>query len=133
MRAYSEETLRDLVRPGVITIPPEFTLREVAERLSDEEVGLAVVSDQRGMVGVVSERDVINALAVAADPDVASVDDVLTPEPICVDIDDSPLFAADCMVNANVRHLPILDGGKPIGVVSMRDIVAALSDVARSA
>jgi CBS domain-containing protein len=53
----------------VIAIPPEFTLREAAERLSEEEVGAAVVADQRGRVGFVSERDVINALAGGADPD----------------------------------------------------------------
>lgn len=133
MRVYAEETLRDLVRPGMISVPPECTLREAAERLSEEEIGLVVVADQRGMVGVVSERDVITALAGGADPDVVEVDDVMTPEPLCADIDDSLLFAADCMVNSNVRHLPILEGGEPISVISMRDIVAALTDVARSA
>jgi CBS domain-containing protein len=56
----------------------------------------------------------------------------MTPEPLCVDFDDSLLFAADRMVNANVRHLLVVADGRPVAMVSIRDIVPALIDVARS-
>jgi CBS domain-containing protein len=131
MAVFFDEPIQDLVRPGVASVPPEATLREVAATLTEEEVGLLVVTGPGGMVGVISERDIAAALADGADPDEVWASDVMSDEPLCVDQDDSVLFAANRMINANVRHLPLLASGDVIGMVSMRDLLRALAELAR--
>jgi CBS domain-containing protein len=131
MAVFLDEPIQDLVRRGVASVPPEATLREVAGILTEEEVGLLVVSGPEGMVGVISERDIAAAIADGANPDEVWASDVMTDEPLCIDQDDSVLFAANCMINANVRHLPILASGEVIGMVSIRDVLRALAELAR--
>jgi CBS domain-containing protein len=128
---YVDEPIHDLIRPGVASVPPETTLREVASVLTEEEVGLLVVSGPEGMLGVISERDIAAALADGADPDVVPASDVMTDEPICLDHDDSVLFAANHMIDDGVRHLPILASGSVIGMVSIRDLLRALTEAVR--
>jgi CBS domain-containing protein len=131
MAVFLDEPIHDLVRPGVAAVPPEATLRDVAELLTDEQVGLLVVSGPDGMIGVISERDIAAALAGGADPDEVWASDVMTDQPLCIDQDDSVLFAANRMIDAGVRHLPILASGELIGMVSIRDVLRALTDAAR--
>ena len=131
MTIYIDESIRDLVRPGVASVAPETTLREVASMLTEEEVGLLVVTGPEGMLGVISERDIAAALADGADPDEVWASDVMTDEPICLDQEDSVLFAANHMIDDGVRHLPILASGNVIGMVSIRDVLRALTDAVR--
>lgn len=131
MAVFLDEPIQELIRPGVASVPPEATLREVAGILTEEEVGLLVVSGPEGMVGVISERDIAAAIADGADPDEVWASDAMTAEPLCVDQDDSVLFAANRMINANVRHLPILASGEVIGMVSIRDVLRVLTELAR--
>ena len=131
MPVYLDEPIHDLVRPGVASVAPEATLREVASSLTDEEVGLLVVSGPEGMLGVISERDIAAALADGADPDEVWASDVMSDEPICLDQEDSVLFAANHMIDDGVRHLPILASGNVIGMVSIRDVLRALTDAVR--
>ena len=131
MTLYVDEPIQDLVRPGIASVPPETTLREVAAVLAEEEVGLLIVCGPEGMLGVISERDITAALADGADPDEVWASDVMTNEPLCVDQDDSVLFAANRMIDGGVRHLPILSSGEVIGMVSMRDVLRALTEAVR--
>jgi CBS domain-containing protein len=131
MATFVDEPIHDLIRYGVDGIPPEATLREVAELLTGEEVGLLAVFGPEGMLGVISERDIAAALADGANPDVVRASDVMTEDPVCIDQDDSVLFAANRMIEAKVRHLPIMENGEVIGVVSMRDLLRAMAEEAR--
>jgi CBS domain-containing protein len=128
---YIDEPIQDLVRPGVASVPPETTLREVASVLTEEEVGLLVVFGPEGMLGVISERDIAAALADGADPDEVWASDVMTDEPICLDQDDTVLFAANSMIDGGVRHLPIMASGQVMGMVSIRDVLRALTEAVR--
>jgi CBS domain-containing protein len=85
---YVHEPIQDLARPGVASVPPEATLREVAVVLTEGEVGLLAVSGPEGMLGVISERDIAAASADGADPDEVWASDVMTDQPLCVDQDD---------------------------------------------
>jgi CBS domain-containing protein len=131
MTVYVDEPIQDLVRPGVASVPPEATLRGVAVVLTEEVVALLAGSGPEGMLGVISERDIAAALADGADPDEVWASDVMTDQPLCVDQDDSVLFAANRMIDAGVRHLPILASGEVIGMVSIRDVLNPLTEAVR--
>jgi CBS domain-containing protein len=99
----------------------------VAESLTADEIGILVVIANGRLVGVVSERDVVQHLAAGADPDHIVVEDIMTTELLQVTPETPIAEAARLMVDAGVRHLPVLDGNAVAGIVSARDVLALLA------
>lgn len=117
-----------IVATPVATIRPTATLRDAALALAENGVGLLVVVDARGVLGVLSERDVVSAIADGTDLDEERVRDRTSLDLVHVAHDDTVLRAAEVMSAAEVRHLAVTDGPEVIGVVSMRDVLAVLRD-----
>jgi CBS domain-containing protein len=106
-----------------------MTLREAATVLDEEDVGAVAVLGSDGLDGLLSERDIVGALAGGADPDVELVGTTMSDDPLSwVDAETSIGSAADLMIAAGVRHLPVLAGREVVGMVSIRDAL----DVVRS-
>lgn len=122
----SDPVSRIMVWP-VATVYTEASLREVAESLAADGIGALGVLDHELLVGVVSERDVVNHLAQSANPDHVTAGEVMTTDLVSARSDESILEAAQQMLDAEVRHLPVLDDGAIAGFVSMRDVVAVLA------
>lgn len=108
----------------------EVSLRSIARALTDEEVGALLLETPGGGFGVLSERDVVAALAEGADPDEVWGDDIVTVDVRVADPDDAIVDVALQMLDANVRHIVVVDGRLPVGVVSMRDVLRTLVDAA---
>ncbi len=115
-----------LVGDPVATIRPTATLREAADALAADAVGLLVVVDARGVTGVFSERDVVTAIVDDVDLDDGRVRDYATSDVVQVEQSVSVLDAAAVMSEAQVRHLAVADRGVVTGVVSIRDVVTVL-------
>ncbi len=118
----------------VLTINPGHTLRDAARAMAERRVGAAVVidPDQPGP-GIITERDVLNAVGAGEDPDTELVADHLSSDLTFASPDWSLERAADAMVRGGFRHMVVVDGGELVGVVSMRDIVRCwVSDGAAS-
>lgn len=115
------------------TVGPTRTLREAAEELAIEWIGLSVVADHRGVLGVVSERDIVRALADGADPDGERVIDVMSDDVATVDESATILDAATAMSVNEIRHLAVSRQDVIVGVVSIRDIVAVVLEELASA
>jgi CBS domain-containing protein len=115
-----------LVGDPVATIRPTDTLRDAARALASEGLGLLVVVDHRGVVGVISERDLVLAVSDEADLDVERVRDYASTDLVSVEEDASVVDAAATMAAAEVRHLAVARHGVVVGVVSVRDIVNVL-------
>jgi CBS domain-containing protein len=115
-----------LVGDPVATIRPTDTLRDAARALASEGLGLLVVVDHRGVVGVISERDIVSAVSDEADLDVERVRDYASTELVTLEEDASVVQAAATMAAAEVRHLAIARHGVVTGVVSVRDVVNVL-------
>jgi len=115
-----------LVGDPVATIGPTATLRAAAEAMASDSVGLLVVVDTRGVLGVISERDIVTAVADGADLDDERVRDRIVDDIVTVDEGASVADAAATMAAAEIRHLAVSRRGDIYGVVSVRDIVNVL-------
>jgi CBS domain-containing protein len=112
----------------VATIDSEATLEETAEALAADNIGVLLVLRDGSLVGIVSERDVVVHVAAGADLTHLRVGEVMAGDLVTTPPDASIAAAAQTMAEADVRHLPVLDGRLIAGLVSMRDLVPVLAD-----
>jgi CBS domain-containing protein len=109
------------------TVHDDDTLRAAARSLTEEEVGaLLVVRREDRLIGLVSERDLVHAVAQGTDLDEAVCGDVMALSTISVSPDDTILDAARLMSEARIRHLPVRQGERVVGMVSIRDVLDVL-------
>lgn len=115
----------------VLTVGPGHTLREAAEKMAERGVGSAVVVDPEAMgPGIVAERDIVKAVAAGLDLDTEVVTNHMARDTV-VAVPTWPLEqAAEMMLRGRCRHLVVVDGYEVVGVVSIRDIVAAWEPIA---
>jgi CBS domain-containing protein len=117
-------TVRDAMSPHVLTVGPSHTLREVSKAMQARKVGAAVIIDPEGEgAGILTERDILLAIADGADPDTETVAEHLTPEIVYAAPGWSLAQAAEAMLRGGFRHLVVLDEGEVAGILSVRDIV----------
>jgi CBS domain-containing protein len=121
--------VRDVMTSAVLTVGPTHTVRQVAQAMRSRHVGAAVVLDPESEgPGILTERDVLEAVAGGQDLDREIAGDHLTPDAV-VGMPDWDLDkAAAAMVAGGFRHLVICDGGEVVGVLSVRDIVRVWSE-----
>jgi CBS domain-containing protein len=116
-------TLADVVKPNFLTVAPEDTLGEVAERMSAQNVGAVVVKDYGRMIGILTERDMLRAMAARVHTSEARVRQWMTADPITASSEMELDEAAQVMLDNGFRHLPVVDGETIIGVVSLRRVL----------
>jgi signal-transduction protein with cAMP-binding, CBS, and nucleotidyltransferase domain len=108
----------------VLTLGRGHTLREAARRMSERNVGAAVVFDEEQPgPGIVSERDILISLGRGEDPDAELIGDHMTDSMITASPEWSLERAAVEMSKRHIRHLVVVEGPEIVGVLSMRDIV----------
>ncbi len=130
MSMAPEDPVRLLAHRQVVSVDLDATIREAAEILAEEEIGAVVVLDGIDVAGVLSERDIVRVLADGGDPDAVTAADAMTAEPMCADGEDSIRVTAERMLRAGIRHLPVLGPNQPMGMVSARDRLGALNEMA---
>ncbi len=114
--------VRDVMTEATITETPADKLRSAAERMWREQTGsLLIITDGR-LTGIITERDVLRAVALGADPDRATVDEAMTIDVFTVPPGMPLHVAAREMAARWIRHLPVVENGHVLGVVSMRDV-----------
>lgn len=117
-----------LVREGmneiVVTVGPDHTLRDAARRMTEHNVGAAVVMDiEQSGPGIITERDLLRSNGRGEDIDRERVGDHLAENVIYAQADWSLETAAEQMTRGHFRHVIVVDRGETIGILSMRDIV----------
>ena len=124
----------DAMSRTVLTIGPAHTLRQAASQMAARKVGAAVVLDPESEgPGILTERDVLEALADGQDPDQEVVGDHLTPDAVVATLDWDLDRAAEAMLAGGFRHLVVCDGDDVVGVLSVRDIVRVWSEARAAA
>ena len=113
----------------VFTVRPGQTIRETLALLAAHNVGALVVIDEVGVpVGMLSERDIVRHLARNERLLSATVEAIMTTDIVVGAPQDDLLSVAQTMTERHIRHLPIMDRGKLVGLVSIRDVVKAQRD-----
>ena len=125
-------TLADVVRPNFLTVAPEDTLGEVAEQMTKQNVGAVIVKDHGRLIGILTERDMLRAMAARVHTSDARVRQFMTPDPITAPADMPLDDAAQVMLDNGFRHLPVVDGSNVIGVVSLRRVLGGRRQPASS-
>ena len=115
-----------VTRQEVLAVEPEHTLSEAARRMRDRGVGSAVVIEEADP-GIITERDLLRALADGADPTSTKVGAYMTPNAVTITLTWHVVDAARTMIERGFRHLIVLDdAGQIVGMLSIRDMVRAL-------
>jgi CBS domain-containing protein len=116
-------TLGELMTKDLLEVAPEDTLGQAAEAMVERGVGSAVVSDFGRLIGILTERDVLRAVAGRVHSSEARVREWMTQEPITASVTTELEEAARTMLDQGFRHLPVVDDDRAIGIVSIRDVV----------
>jgi CBS domain-containing protein len=116
--------VRDAMTPTVVTVGPTHTLRQVAQSMATRKVGAAVVLDpDADGPGILTERDMLKAVAEGQDPDTEPAAEHLTREAVVAAPDWPLLQAAQAMLAGGFRHLVVCEGDDVVGVLSVRDVL----------
>jgi len=109
-------------RKKILTAPPETTVSKAAELMADKNVGAVMVVEHERLVGIFTERDaVFRVIARGRDAQTTPLADVMTTAPQTADPDKSFGYALLMMHENGFRHVPVIENGKPIGIVSSRN------------
>ena len=106
----------------VLTVDPLDTIGETGQRMVERGVSSAVVSDYGTLVGIVTERDLTRAVAGRVHSSEARVREWMTSDPITLAPGATADEAAKIMLDNGFRHVPIVDDGRAVGIVSIRDV-----------
>ncbi|PWB79411.1 MAG: CBS domain-containing protein [Candidatus Methylomirabilota bacterium] len=121
--AIMTQPIRSLEIREPVCASPETAVRGVAETMNNARVGCVLVMEGERLIGIFTERDILKKVVGQLDLD-SPIKTIMTPSPETVGIDDGIAYALNKMHIGGYRHIPVLDGqGRPVGVVSMRDIV----------
>ncbi len=111
-----------LEREKMLTAAPELTVSEAARMMADSGIGAIVVVQDEALAGIFTERDaVFRVIAQGRDAKTTRLADVMTPSPITVDPDRTFGHALQLMHENGFRHVPVVEHGKPVGIVTARD------------
>jgi len=113
---------RNHMSTELLTVDPSAPVTEVAKRMVAKDVGAVLVFEEGAICGILTERDVLRAVADGID-DATLVRDRMTANPETLDADDTTEHAAVLMIHGGFRHLPVVEQGQVVGVLSIRDLM----------
>lgn len=126
-------TVRDMIRNKgreVFSIAPEASVFEALERMAKHNIGALLVVSEDKMVGIVSERDCIRKVDLKGrNVKETPVREIMTEDVITVDCSQPLEECMSLMIDRNIRHLPVYDGGELVGLLSVRDVLREVIEV----
>ena len=119
----SARSIRDIVnRRPVISVHPGMSVREAAQLMAREKIGALLVLEEGRLIGIFTERDaLVRVLARELDPDETPLAEVMTADPVTIDARRPFKHALQMMADGGFRHVPVVEAGSVVGVVSARD------------
>ena len=119
--------VRDVPPGRLLSVEPQTSLADVAKRMRREDADSVAVMSEGRLLGIITERDLVRAIADGVDPQQAKADVIMSADPATVTADEEVAVVALKMMRLGIRHLPVVDqDGSPIGLISARDLVAVL-------
>lgn len=117
--------ISSLMKTEMTTVKPGDSVADAARLMSQNQVGAVLVVEGGAMKGILSERDVVSrVVAEGKDPTATLVSEVATADVVDVDVGTHVRKCAEMQLAMGVRHLPVTENGKPVGILSSRDFLA---------
>lgn len=116
--------IKGLYSTGIVAVGLNQTMAETAQAMASHDVGALAVLDGADLVGIVTERDIVRAVATRDDADRPLACDLLALGLETADVEDDPATVTNRMLELGIRHLPVTDHGTVVGMVSMQDLAA---------
>jgi CBS domain-containing protein len=114
--------IASLMKTDLVTARPDEAVRDVAERMERNGVGAVLVVEGDALRGLFSERDLLRRVVVPGhDPAATKLESVMTPEPVTLDVNAHVRSCAELLRERGFRHLPVMEDGRPVGILSGRD------------
>jgi CBS domain-containing protein len=130
------ETVREVMTDRVVTVPSTASLMDASRAMADHDIGDVIVVDEGNVSGIVTDRDiVVRAIAKGSEPKTTMVSEVLSGQVQTLGPDASIGEAVRMMTEGAIRRIPVVEGGRPVGIVSIgdlaveRDADSALADI----
>jgi CBS domain-containing protein len=120
-------TVAKIMSRELVTVPASATLAAAAEKMSGGRVGAALVLDEGNLLGILTERDVLRAVAQGRVQE-STAADWMTRDPETIEPSESTDMAATLMIHGGFRHLPVVEEGSVVGIVSIRDLMRVVLD-----
>lgn len=120
--------VRELVGSDVVWVEPEASLREAAKLMKETDIGSVAVEVDGALEGILTERDILNAVSGFADMDRDTVSNWMTDYPDSFGPEMAVEEAANWMLATGYRHLPVVDGPVVLGVISIKDVLWAITE-----
>ncbi len=123
--------LRDVAIRHLVTCNPDDALRASAKVMSERGVGCAVVIENEKVAGIVTERDILHSIAGGGDVDSVTVAEVMTKDVVSGSPGWDVLQAVDAMAKGGFRHLLVMEMNDPVGILSLRDLMNVMAEMAQ--
>jgi CBS domain-containing protein len=130
------QSIRDVMTTSPHTVRPDATLQDAAREMKGDDIGAVLVEDNGSVAGILTDRDiVVRAIAEGRDPTSTKVSEVATTDVKTLTPDSSVEDAIKIVREQHVRRIPVVEGGKPAGIVSIGDLAverdrdSALADI----
>ena len=123
-------TVRDIMSTELVTVEPSANLTEAVHAMSAGRTGSVLVLQSGSLVGIFTERDILRALAHSANADLARISSVtqwMSRDPETIEPDTTVAEALNQMLFGGFRHLPVMEEGAVVGMVSMRDLARSIA------
>ncbi len=117
-----------VMRVRLVTATPDETAADAIRKMLEVSVGSVVVCEGTVPVGIFTERDVLKLAGQGANFGTTILRDAMTPNPLTISSEDGILEAAQLMGARRLRHLPVVEGGNLVGIVSIRDVLGFLAE-----
>ena len=118
---------RNHMSRNLLTVEPGARVTEIAQRMVERDVGAVLVLEGQRLVGILTERDILRAVARGLD-DSSTVADWMTRDPDTLEADESTRHAATLMIHGGYRHLPVMEKDEVVGMLSIRDLMRIVLD-----
>jgi CBS domain-containing protein len=118
--------ISEVMTEAAVTDRPTDSLQQAARKMREQQTGSLLVLEGDQLVGIVTERDVLKAVAIGTPLD-TPISEVMSKDLVTVEPGTSLREAAGIMTERWIRHLPVLEGGRLVGIVSQRDLAGVLA------
>ena len=119
------KSVRDVMSTDVVAVAPSASVMQAAALMFGSKVGSVLVVDDGALVGIFTERDIVRALSQDFDAPGHPITHLMTRDPLTISPEMTVKEALDVMLTRGFRHLPVVEGQMPVGMVSMRDLSRA--------